>query len=174
MTIEQILAIHGGSAKEWHQHENGGGWVQNTSTVEKTAYIGPSAQVYGSAWVYGDAWVYGSAQVYGDAQVYGSARVYGDAQVYGSARVYGSAWVYGDAWEISPLYIQPSAHPISVSSRDKVSIGCKQHSIDWWLSHYVEVGKEENYTEKQITEYGALLVAVKAWMDALLPKEEQE
>ena len=34
----------------WHQHTNGGGWVQNTAKVDS------SAQVYGNAQVSGDAW----------------------------------------------------------------------------------------------------------------------
>jgi len=84
--------------------------------------------------------------------------------VTGSARVTGSAWVF------SPLYIQGSVHPITVSSHTEVSVGCKKHTIGWWLEHYAEVGKEQKYTDAQIAEYGGLLMAVKVWMDAMLPK----
>ena len=45
----------------------------------------------------------------------------------------------------------------------------KKHSITWWLGHYEEVGKEEGYTIAQIAEYGALLQAVKHWMDNITP-----
>ena len=138
MTLADLQAIFPDATdKTWHLHPNGGGWVANSATVEDTAYIGSSAQVSGNA------------------------RVSGDAQVSGDARV------YGDAWVSSPLYIQPSAHPISVSSRTEVSIGCKRHSIEWWLEHYAEVGAENGYTAAQIAEYGALLQAVAAWMAAL-------
>lgn len=32
-----------------HKHENGGGWVANTATVQASAYIGRDARVYGYA-----------------------------------------------------------------------------------------------------------------------------
>ena len=78
-----------------HRHENGGGWVADTATVEKTACVSGDAWVSGNARVYGDAKVYGNAQVSGNAWVYGNARVYGDAWVSGDARVYGDARVSG-------------------------------------------------------------------------------
>ena len=46
-----------------HQHKNGGGWVADSATVERTA------QVFGDARVYGDAQVYGDARVFGDARL---------------------------------------------------------------------------------------------------------
>ena len=126
---------------EWHQHANGGGWVFKDATVAAKAYIGELAVVTGSAWVTGSA------------------------RVDGSARVTGSAWVF------SPLYIQGSVHPITVSSHTEVSVGCKKHTIGWWMDHYAEVGRGEGYTDIQIAEYGALLAAVKVWMETMLPKE---
>lgn len=33
----------------WHQHANGGGWVQNTASVDETAFVGPDASVSGNA-----------------------------------------------------------------------------------------------------------------------------
>ena len=42
-----------------HQHPNGGGWVADTATVEKTAYVGPGARVSGAACVFGNARVFG-------------------------------------------------------------------------------------------------------------------
>lgn len=47
----------------WHRHPNGGGWVQDTASVDETARIGPDAQVFGNARVYGAAWVYGARHV---------------------------------------------------------------------------------------------------------------
>ena len=41
--------------EEQHRHENGGGWVANTATVEATVYVGPNAQVFGDARVSGNA-----------------------------------------------------------------------------------------------------------------------
>ena len=77
----------------WHRHPNGGGWVQDTASVDETAHIGPAAQVYGSARVYGNAEVCGNARVSGSARVSGTARVSGSAQVSGAARVSGNARV---------------------------------------------------------------------------------
>ena len=59
----------------WHRHPNGGGWVQDTASVDETAHIGPDAQVSGAAWVYGNAQVYGNARVYGNAWVSGARHV---------------------------------------------------------------------------------------------------
>ena len=82
----------------WHRHPNGGGWVQDTATVDETAHIGPDARVYGAAQVFGNAWVYGTAWVFGSARVFGNARVSGkNAEVFGSARVFGNAEVFGNA-----------------------------------------------------------------------------
>ena len=94
--------------------------------------------------------------------------------MYGDAQVYGAAQVYGDAWDSSPLYIQGSVHPITVSSHTEVLIGCKKHTIGWWVDHYAEVGKGEGYTEAQIVEYGALLAAVKVWMEAKFWVSEED
>lgn len=49
-----------------HQHPNGGGWIAETATVEKSAFVGPSALVSGDAWVSGNAWVSGTSRVFGD------------------------------------------------------------------------------------------------------------
>ena len=81
----------------WHRHPIGGGWVEDTASVDEMAHIGPDAQVYGDAEVFGAARVSGNAQVCGNAQVSGAAQVFGDAEVFGAARVYGAARVSGNA-----------------------------------------------------------------------------
>ncbi len=65
----------------WHRHPNGGGWVEDTATVDETAYVGPDARVFETARVSGSAWVYGTARVCGAAEVSGTARVSGNARV---------------------------------------------------------------------------------------------
>jgi carbonic anhydrase/acetyltransferase-like protein (isoleucine patch superfamily) len=70
MTIEQLQSIFIDATLEtWHQHTNGGGWVQNTATVDESAYVGKNALVYGNARVLGTAWVSGNAWVSGTAWV---------------------------------------------------------------------------------------------------------
>ena len=65
----------------WHRHPNGGGWVQDTASVDETAHIGPDAEVSVAARVSGNAQVSGTAQVSGNAWVFGSAEVSGNAWV---------------------------------------------------------------------------------------------
>jgi hypothetical protein len=52
-----------------------------------------------------------------------------------------------------------------------VSIGCKRHSVDWWLEHYAEAGKDENYSDSEVEEYGLVLRFVKQWMETVMVKE---
>ena len=95
-------------------HGNGGGFVQNTSTVESGVYIAKTAVVCGTSKVKGSAKVLGNAQVTDNAEIKGNALVYdnakvsgnavisGDARVFDSAKVdgakvYGNAQVYGGA-----------------------------------------------------------------------------
>ena len=52
MTLTELQKIFpSATAETWHQHPNGGGWVENTARVS------------------GDAWVFGDAQVFGDDKV---------------------------------------------------------------------------------------------------------
>jgi hypothetical protein len=70
MTFTELTKKIGNQIESnWHQHKNGGGWVENKSDVADSVYVGP------------DAFVSGDARVSGNAQVYGDARVYGDAWV---------------------------------------------------------------------------------------------
>jgi len=48
MTLDELKKRYPSATVEtWHQHPNGGGWVQNTAHVDKTAYIGRNAVVAG-------------------------------------------------------------------------------------------------------------------------------
>ena len=130
MTLEQLQVIFPSATEAtWHQHNNGGGWVENTTEVAESAFIAETAQVYGDARVYGDAWVYGDAQVYSDAQV------------------------YGDAWAQSPLYIQGTKHRLCMCSQTLLAIGCIEKPIVEWLETYGEVGRVEGYSSEQVEEY---------------------
>ncbi len=77
------------TSADWHQHDNGKGWVYKTANVDPTVYLHPTSIIYGNAQVSGNARVYDDARVYGNAWVSGDARVYGNAQVYANARVSG-------------------------------------------------------------------------------------
>ena len=61
MTLTELQKIFPSATEDtWHQHLNGKGWVQNTSTVADTAYVGPDAQVSGSAWEASPLYIQGS------------------------------------------------------------------------------------------------------------------
>ena len=155
--------------EEWHQHPNGGGWVQNTASVEEAAFIGPraivsdKARVSGVARVSGEALVSGEARVSGDAQVSGEARVSGKARVSGEAQVSGVAWVSGEAqvsggcWEQSPLYVVGTAHDATNAINGHIQIGCECHPFDWWLQNGEALARSNNYTNEQIEEYRAIV-----------------
>ena len=50
MTLEQLQEIFPEATLDtWHQHPNGGGWVQNTAHVDEFAYVGKDALVFGNA-----------------------------------------------------------------------------------------------------------------------------
>src|SRR4030067_153257 len=55
----------------------------------------------------------------------------------------------------TPLYIQGSRHQVYVNSyKNKlVGVGCKRHTIQYWLDNYKEIGKDADYTQKEIEEY---------------------
>ena len=116
-TWEEVREVHQWlpqSSDGWHQHSNGGGWIQNTATV------------------HGAALVCGSALVYGSAQVYDTARVYGSAQVYDTARVCGSTLVYGSA-QVAKTPINVTGLRYDVLICDKLlTIGCQQHEPAKW------------------------------------------
>ena len=65
---EKVLqSVYGSKSEDWHQHENGKGWVYKTANVSASVYLHPTSIIYGDAQVYGNARVSGDAQVYGDA-----------------------------------------------------------------------------------------------------------
>ncbi len=76
------------------RHENGGGWVQETATVDKTAYVGPDAMVLDRARVLGNARVEGFAVVMDEAVLKDNAKVFGGALVNGKSVMEG----YSRTW----------------------------------------------------------------------------
>ena len=94
--------------EDQHQHSNGGGWVANTASVEKTVYVAPHALVYGKAVLTGNARVEDYAQVSGTARLGGTVRV---------CRV---AWV--DQGEYSEGCISTNDRPKPVQRRIRPTI----------------------------------------------------
>ena len=67
MTLQELQnEFPNATEATWHQHPNGGGWVENIAYVDTSAYVGPNARVYGHARVYGNARVFGNVLVSGN------------------------------------------------------------------------------------------------------------
>lgn len=80
-----------------HKHPNGGGFVADGASVDKSVYVGPNARVLDRAVVKDTARIEDKAVVRGEARVSGSARITNHALVQGGAQVEGSAVVSGYA-----------------------------------------------------------------------------
>ena len=89
-----------------------------------------------------------------EENISGNAWVSGDAQVYGNAQVSGDAQVYGDAWEQSPIQIKGTKHFVNECKKGYLKIGCTEHTFKYWKDNFEAIGKKENYSDKQIKEYG--------------------
>jgi len=50
-------------------------------------------------------------------------------------------------------------------------IGCESHPIDYWMEHYVEVGKQHGYTSEQIEEYGRHIQYAAKWIEKTRKEE---
>jgi hypothetical protein len=59
------------------------------------------------------------------------------------------------------LQFTASRHQV-ISIDDDVKIGCKRHSLSWWLENYAQVGLFEHYTAAQTVEYGLILRHIEA------------
>jgi uncharacterized protein YjbI with pentapeptide repeats len=57
-------------------------------------------------------------------------------------------------------YLKGSNHSI-IKLDNVVWIGCLKMSLDYWLANYQQIGRDNEYTEEQITEYGKLLESLK-------------
>ena len=172
MTLKELkIKFPAATLETWHQHENGGGWVENTVIVSGTARVEGSAIVAGTATVEGTVVVAGVAIVAGSARVSGSAVVAGVAIVKGYARVSGSARVIGGIWKFSPFQIQGSRYFLTVSSHTEITVGCETHDFEFWREHYTELGEKHQYTKNEIAEYSMMIRLAVDWAKLKLKNE---
>ena len=154
MTWTEIRVIHPflpKSSDGWHQHLNGGGWVQDTATVAETAHVGERAIVYDNARVFYRARVYGNARVCGNAWI--NARVCGDVSI-----------------PITPLCIQGTKYPIAWVGGDLVRSGCITKPIQWWLENVERCAEENGYNEVEQIEYRMHVEHIHRWMEIYAQK----
>ena len=93
----------------------------------------------------------------GNGLVQDTAHVDEFAYVGEDALVSGNACVSGDAWEKSPLYIQGVRHALTNSKHGHISIGCHEHTFEYWQEHYKAIGRVEGYTAEEIEQYGLFI-----------------
>ena len=65
-----------------------------------------------------------------------------------------SGTIYENNAKIEFTYQQ---HTASYFGLDEIKIGCKVHSIKYWLDNFETIGKEAGYTLKQIEKYGEFI-----------------
>jgi len=114
-----------------HKHKNGGGWIADTIDVSEEIYVGENARISGGA--------------ISGGEIYGSARISG-GEIYGGV-------ISGGEISKTPLQIQGSRDFLIVISNEFISIGCRCHSLEYWLENYIKIGHDYNYLESQIAEY---------------------
>jgi UDP-3-O-[3-hydroxymyristoyl] glucosamine N-acyltransferase len=56
-------------------------------------------------------------------------------------------------WTFAPTQIAGSMHKCWHSGPGRISIGCKNHTIEYWLRNYRKIGEQHGYTDEQIEEY---------------------
>ena len=59
------------------------------------------------------------------------------------------------------LCIHASRHTITYWGCDAIQIGCKQYTIFEWLSNYENIGRSNNYSDKEIEEYWMYIDMIK-------------
>jgi hypothetical protein len=118
--------------------------------------------VSGAAQVFDRAQVSGAAQVFDRARVFGDAQVFGAAQVFDRARVFGAAQVSGAAWDVSPFFAIVGRFGLTHTDRNRVQIGCQNHSISEWLGKVGrDLKKQHNLTSGEAQTIHTLLLMLK-------------
>ena len=166
MTIKQLGVVYPGATPEtWHQHHNGGGWVANSATVPATLHL-PENAIVGAR-----------AKIGEGAEIGAWAKIGAWATVGERAEI--GAWAKigeGAEFVISPLHIIGSRNLVCVASATDIAIGCIVHDFPWWKENYRRVGRENDYTPVQITEYWMYIRLCHRWqltyMKHQLPKNE--
>ena len=59
------------------------------------------------------------------------------------------------------LCIHASRHTITYWGCDAIQIGCNQYMISEWLSHYENIARWENYSDKEIEKYWMYIDMIK-------------
>jgi hypothetical protein len=109
-----------------HLHANGGGWVQNSASVDNSVYVGPHAMVLGNAQITGNVRIDHTAVVH-------NALLTDQVQVLDNAMINGGSY-YGQA------VVQGHAYAENLTMSGQALVGMRPVVINYDLSGTVEVG----------------------------------
>jgi carbonic anhydrase/acetyltransferase-like protein (isoleucine patch superfamily) len=117
--------------------------------------------------VAGDLYVAGSlvAQTFsaptssiGDGAIIGYRASIGDGATIGYRATIGDEASIGDRASIGKtIFITGSGNTVNYYGLDVIHIGCIRKTIAEWQQQYREVGRENDYSDEQIREYGAYI-----------------
>ena len=51
------------------------------------------------------------------------------------------------------FYLNGTKHAVTYTGKSTLSIGCHNYTISKWLEKFEVIGKKENYTDAEISEY---------------------
>jgi len=54
---------------------------------------------------------------------------------------------------ITGIFLNDSGHSVTYTGNSTISIGCHNHTIDYWKENFIEIGENNNYLGEQISEY---------------------
>ena len=135
---EAIRKIHPwlpSSREGWHQHDNGGGWIEDTAEVHKDVCV-PQTVVVGAR-----------------------AKV-GEGATIGEGATVGIMATVG----ITPIYIIGTGYFVCCAGPGLIQSGCIIKPMAWWLEFVERCAKEHSYTPDQQKEYRLHIEHVAAWM----------
>jgi hypothetical protein len=75
----------------------------------------------------------------------------------GNCWIYDNARIYDNAWKKSPPYIKGTKFSANVCKYNFIRIGCLEFSFEHWLKNYKTIGKENDFTNLEIKEYGEII-----------------
>lgn len=76
------------------------------------------------------------------------------------AKIASDAIIGDEVKLITGIYINGSKHTITYTGNGTISIGCHNYTIGFWKDNYIQIGKNEGYSTKEIEEYYQYILIV--------------
>lgn len=140
--------------------------ISGDISITGNTYVGGRVSIRGNvviagfACAEGDAYLTEHAYVTDDAYIGGDAWIRGDSIIRENTRIVNRVVVRSGTWNITPLYIAGSKYDVYITAPNIIKIGCIEYPISKWLENYKEIGRENNFTDKEIKEYGEYIQSI--------------